>query len=53
MWEDRLIMKKGSLFIETHNLATCTESRVYGKHSFLTDRRCEKKLAKILAEYPY
>ena len=46
-------MKKVSLFVQTHNLASRPESRVDCKHTFLSHRRGKQKLAEILSKYTY
>ena len=45
-------MEEIALLIQTYDLATGPESRIYGKDTLLSDRRGKKKLAEILAEYP-
>ena len=53
VWVDGLVMKEITLSIKTHDLTTCTESRVNSEYTLLTERCGHKKLLKILDEDTY
>ena len=46
-------MKEIALFVQTHDLASCAESRVDRHYPLLANRWSEQQLTKILTEYSY